>query len=135
MLWNCFDNNSWLWFFQPHRCHYGACPPCRLICGERYSCGHECKLRFALNTCVSVIVSCRVHCLFNSVVLNVMYRCHGPKPPPLPEFTLKPKKKKSNHLREVTPGSPCPPCPEPVLRSCLGHHIGAERMVGFLLSK
>ncbi|KAG6393535.1 hypothetical protein SASPL_147778 [Salvia splendens] len=84
---------------KPHRCHYGACPPCRLTCGERYSCGHECQLR-----------------------------CHGPVPPPRPEFTLKPKKKKGNYLSEATPGSPCPPCPEVVLRSCFGRHIGAERM-------
>ncbi|KAL1535523.1 NF-X1-type zinc finger protein nfxl2 [Salvia divinorum] len=85
---------------KPHRCHYGACPPCRLNCGERYSCGHECQLR-----------------------------CHGPVPPPRPEFTLKPKKKKGNYLSEATPGSPCPPCPEVVLRSCFGRHIGAERMM------
>lgn len=56
-------------------------------------------------------------------------RCHGPRPPPNPEFTLKPKKKKSNHQSEVTPGSPCPPCPELVWRACVGEHIGAERMV------
>ncbi|KAL0299283.1 UNVERIFIED_CONTAM: NF-X1-type zinc finger protein NFXL2 [Sesamum radiatum] len=83
---------------KPHRCHYGPCPPCRLICDEEYSCGHRCKLR-----------------------------CHGPKPPPIPEFTLKPKKKKLNHLSEGTPGSSCPPCQEVVVRSCVGHHIGAER--------
>uniref|UniRef100_A0A2P2KQB1 NF-X1-type domain-containing protein n=2 Tax=Rhizophora mucronata TaxID=61149 RepID=A0A2P2KQB1_RHIMU len=85
---------------KPHRCHYGACPPCRLICEEEYPCGHKCKLR-----------------------------CHGPRPPPNPEFTLKPKKKKSNHQSESTPGSPCPPCPELVWRSCVGQHIGAERMM------
>ncbi|KAI5670492.1 hypothetical protein M9H77_10856 [Catharanthus roseus] len=85
---------------KPHKCHYGACPTCRLICDEEYPCGHWCKLR-----------------------------CHGPRPPPLPEFTLKPKKKKSNHEPEYIPGSPCPPCPELVWRSCLGHHIGAERMM------
>ncbi|GER50962.1 NF-X1-type zinc finger protein NFXL1 [Striga asiatica] len=85
---------------KPHRCHYGACPPCRLTCDEEYSCGHKCKLR-----------------------------CHGPKPAPLPEFTLKPKKKKFNHSSEETPGSPCPPCPELVLKSCVGHHIGEERMM------
>ncbi|KAL3837753.1 hypothetical protein ACJIZ3_022344 [Penstemon smallii] len=83
---------------KPHRCHYGACPPCRLICDAEYSCGHNCKLR-----------------------------CHGPKPPPIPEFTLKPKKKKSSHPTEPTPGSPCPPCPELLVRSCVGHHIGAEK--------
>ncbi|XP_073122332.1 NF-X1-type zinc finger protein NFXL2 [Henckelia pumila] len=85
---------------KPHRCHYGPCPTCRLICDEEYLCGHKCKLR-----------------------------CHGPKLPPLPEFTLKPKKKKFNHQGEVIPGSPCPPCPELVLRQCVGLHIGAERMM------
>lgn len=85
---------------KPHKCHYGACPPCRLLCDEEFSCGHMCKLR-----------------------------CHGPKPPPYPEFTLKPKKKKSNLQTESTPGSPCPPCPELVWRSCVGQHIGAERMM------
>ncbi|KAK1570332.1 hypothetical protein Q3G72_000358 [Acer saccharum] len=85
---------------KPHKCHYGACPPCRLICEEEFTCGHNCKLR-----------------------------CHGPRPPPNPEFTLKPKKKKSNHPSELTPGSPCPACPELVWRSCVGQHIGAERMM------
>lgn len=85
---------------KPHKCHYGACPPCRLICDEEYPCGHKCNLR-----------------------------CHGPKPPPNPEFTLKPKKKKSNHPSECTPDSSCPPCPELLWRSCLGHHVGAERMM------
>ncbi|KAH9702513.1 NF-X1-type zinc finger protein NFXL2 [Citrus sinensis] len=84
---------------KPHKCHYGACPPCRLLCEEEYPCGHSCKLS-----------------------------CHGPRPPPNPEFTLKTKKKKSNHQSEVTPGSPCPPCPELIWRSCVGEHIGAERM-------
>lgn len=31
--------------FQPHKCHYGACPPCRLLCEEDYPCGHKCNLR------------------------------------------------------------------------------------------
>ncbi|GJN37414.1 hypothetical protein PR202_gb26367 [Eleusine coracana subsp. coracana] len=30
---------------RPHKCHYGACPPCRLTCGEELSCGHKCKER------------------------------------------------------------------------------------------
>lgn len=83
-----------------HRCHYGACPTCRLICEEEFPCGHKCKLR-----------------------------CHGPKPPLKPEFTLRPKKKKVNQKPECTPGSPCPSCPELVWRSCLGQHMGAERMI------
>ncbi|XWS56730.1 hypothetical protein CRYUN_Cryun09bG0110600 [Craigia yunnanensis] len=85
---------------KPHRCHYGACPQCRLLCEEEYPCGHKCNLR-----------------------------CHGPRSPPNPEFTLKPKKKKSNHQTEFTPGIPCPPCPELVWRQCVGQHIGAERMM------
>ncbi|XP_015877400.3 NF-X1-type zinc finger protein NFXL2 isoform X2 [Ziziphus jujuba] len=85
---------------KPHKCHYGACPPCRLVCEADYPCGHKCNLR-----------------------------CHGPKPPPKPEFTLKPKKKKSVHQAECTPGTPCPPCPELVWRSCVGQHVGAERMM------
>ncbi|XP_051138149.1 NF-X1-type zinc finger protein NFXL2 [Andrographis paniculata] len=84
--------------YKPHRCHYGACPPCRQICDKEFPCNHKCKLR-----------------------------CHGPKPPPRPEFTLKPKKKKSNQLSEVIPGSSCPPCSEPVVRQCVGNHIGEER--------
>ncbi|TYI78267.1 hypothetical protein E1A91_D06G199200v1 [Gossypium mustelinum] len=85
---------------KPHRCHYAACPPCRAPCEEEYPCGHKCNLR-----------------------------CHGPRPPPNPEFTLKPKKKKSNHQTECTPGTPCPPCPELVWRPCVGEHFGAERMM------
>ncbi|XVF40733.1 hypothetical protein PTKIN_Ptkin01aG0138500 [Pterospermum kingtungense] len=85
---------------KPHRCHYGACPQCHLLCEEEYPCGHKCNLR-----------------------------CHGPRPPPNPEFTLKPQKKKSNHQIECTPGTPCPPCPELVWRPCVGQHIGAERMM------
>lgn len=83
---------------RPHRCHYGACPPCRLICGEELSCGHSCKLR-----------------------------CHGPIPPPNAEFTLKPKKKKTDKRIECIPGSLCPPCEEVIWIPCHGRHIGEER--------
>ncbi|KAL5975027.1 hypothetical protein ACLOJK_031703 [Asimina triloba] len=57
----------------------------------------------------------------------LLIRCHGPKPAPNPEFTLRPKKTKS-YLVKCSPGSPCPPCKELVLRSCVGQHIGAERL-------
>ncbi|KAJ7959647.1 NF-X1-type zinc finger protein NFXL2 [Quillaja saponaria] len=85
---------------KPHKCHYGACPPCRLPCKYEYPCGHTCKLR-----------------------------CHDPRPPPNPEFTLKPKKKKLVQQTGCDPGTPCPSCPELVWRSCIGQHIGAERMM------
>ncbi|KAK2388048.1 NF-X1-type zinc finger protein NFXL1 [Trifolium repens] len=85
---------------KPHKCHYGACPPCRLPCAEEYQCGHACKLR-----------------------------CHGARPPPNLEFTLKPKKKKNTQQSESVPGTPCPPCPELEWRPCVGQHIGAERMM------
>ncbi|KAK1311662.1 NF-X1-type zinc finger protein NFXL2 [Acorus calamus] len=83
---------------KPHKCHYGSCPPCRLVCEEKLLCGHAC-----------------------------IKRCHGPTPPPMPEFTLKPKKKKFNKQSQGTPGSTCPPCQEIVLKSCLGEHMGSER--------
>ncbi|URD85055.1 hypothetical protein MUK42_28528 [Musa troglodytarum] len=83
---------------RSHKCHYGACPPCRLECGDELSCGHKCK-----------------------------ERCHGPVPPPNPEFTLKPTKKKLNKHLECAPGSPCPPCKEVIWVPCFGRHIGEER--------
>ncbi|KAI0526869.1 hypothetical protein KFK09_002462 [Dendrobium nobile] len=83
---------------MPHKCHYGACPPCRIICGEELPCGHMCK-----------------------------HRCHGPIPPPNPEFTLKPKKKKMEKNIGVTPGSACPSCQEIIWVACLGQHLGEER--------
>ena len=83
-----------------------------------------------------------IHCIcsqmsflwFDSAFLFSMLRCHGARPPPNPEFTLKPKKKKTLQQSECVPGTPCPPCPELVWRSCVGQHIGAERMVCFASS-
>lgn len=66
---------------------------------------------------------------FNLFTSFLIFRCHGPKPPPKPEFTLKPKKKKGFHPEEPTPGSLCPPCPELLWTPCVGQHISAERMV------
>uniref|UniRef100_A0A1D1Z7N7 NF-X1-type zinc finger protein NFXL2 n=1 Tax=Anthurium amnicola TaxID=1678845 RepID=A0A1D1Z7N7_9ARAE len=83
---------------KPHKCHYGACPFCRMICQEQLPCGHTCKLR-----------------------------CHGPVPPPNPDFSLRPKKKKRGRHIESTPGSPCPPCQEVVWSYCLGKHIGEDK--------
>ncbi|XP_059063722.1 NF-X1-type zinc finger protein NFXL2 isoform X2 [Cryptomeria japonica] len=83
---------------KPHRCHYGACPPCELVCDEDLPCGHKCK-----------------------------ERCHGPRPPPNREFTLKPKKRKNVQESNESLGVPCPPCLELVVRQCVGGHIGGER--------
>lgn len=60
----------------------------------------------------------------------VSCRCHGPRPPPNPEYTLKPKKKKKI-VDDATSraGAPCPPCLEPVVKQCLGKHYGIERTV------
>lgn len=132
---HAFHKPSLIYFFiwiilQPHRCHYGACPPCRLICEEEYPCGHKCNLRFVclyanLPLGVYAVIWC---CTIWSYFLC---SCHGPKPPPNPEFTLKPKSKKYIRPSESTPGLPCPPCPELVWRSCRRRHVGAERMVFF----
>lgn len=60
---NCFQWRFTYMYLQPHRCHYGACPPCRLTCGEKYSCGHECQLRFASNysSLVSILLLRPLH--------------------------------------------------------------------------
>lgn len=85
---------------KPHRCHYGVCPPCELVCDEELPCGHKCK-----------------------------ERCHGPRPPPNQEFALKPKKRKNIQEIDGSHGIPCPPCRELVLRQCVGGHMGGERMM------
>ncbi|CAI6002488.1 unnamed protein product, partial [Closterium sp. NIES-64] len=60
-------------------------------------------------------------------------RCHGPRPPPNPPFSLEPPKKKKKGKKEGEeeegqgkPGSPCPPCVVPVVRECRGRHEGQE---------
>ncbi|GAQ89009.1 hypothetical protein KFL_004790030 [Klebsormidium nitens] len=78
-----------------HRCHYGNCPPCNMVCQEDLGCGHACPKR-----------------------------CHGPHPPPGPVYALRHTKKQKKVLeQEKSPeGSPCPPCQEPVSIPCLGAH-------------
>jgi NF-X1-type zinc finger protein NFXL1 len=126
-----------LFYIQPHKCHYGACPPCRLDCGEELFCGHNCKERSGENKLISksfsllfaIIYSILCTLFYLSWNVIIMFRCHGPIPPPNPEFTIKPKKKKTGRTIEATPGSACPPCKEIVLVSCLGQHLGQERQV------
>ncbi|KAG0477038.1 hypothetical protein HPP92_013879 [Vanilla planifolia] len=76
---------------RSHKCHYGACPPCRMMCGEELPCGHSCK-----------------------------QRCHGPMPPPNPEFTLKPKRRKWREVLDMV-------CSKKVRFSC-------QNLCGNLLS-
>eukprot|EP00897_Mesotaenium_endlicherianum_P009425 jgi/Mesen1/8510/ME000480S07858 len=61
-----------------------------------------------------------------------LLRCHGPKPPPKPEYTLRQRKKPKRGalLPEddaSLEGRPCPPCAVPAVRPCLGHHAGGLR--------
>ncbi|KAH7421741.1 hypothetical protein KP509_13G073500 [Ceratopteris richardii] len=86
---------------KPHRCHYGACPPCSLTCNEELLCGHTCK-----------------------------EICHGPRPPANPEFSLKQTKKRKDQTGNASlSGTPCPPCAERILMYCLGRHPGGERVM------
>ncbi|GAU36992.1 hypothetical protein TSUD_150280 [Trifolium subterraneum] len=71
---------------------------------------------------------CLYLCL-NYLQSHEAHRCHGARPPPNLEFTLKPKKKKNTQQSESVLGTPCPPCPELEWRPCVGQHIGAERMM------
>lgn len=82
---------------------------------------------FFFDFCNYLSTSCTCFCLNWNVFL--VCRCHGPIPPPNPEFTVKPKKKKTGRIIEATPGSTCPPCKEIVLLSCFGQHLGQERPV------
>ncbi|CAM6091314.1 unnamed protein product [Calypogeia fissa] len=84
---------------KPHPCHYGQCPPCQLVCNAKLSCGHTCPKS-----------------------------CHGPRPSPNPEYTLKPKKKKK-FVEDMSARArvQCPPCLEPVVKQCLGKHSSSER--------
>lgn len=87
----------------PHRCHFGAHPACKAPCGAGLGCGHTCDRP-----------------------------CHGPRAAPCPPFVLPMSKKeaaaaKANHeaaLRRGPSGgtAPCPPCPTPVKRRCVGGH-------------
>nr|AAW22876.1 unknown [Solanum lycopersicum] len=100
---------------------------CGATCGKMLSCGfHRCPERCHRGPCVE---TCRLVVTKSCRCGSYKKQCHGPRPPPLPEFTLKSKKKRPNNQIEPTPGSPCPPCPQLVWRSCLGNHVGAERMV------
>eukprot|EP00850_Spirogloea_muscicola_P017693 SM000154S01428 [mRNA] locus=s154:231175:234765:- [translate_table: standard] len=66
-----------------------------------------------------------------ALVLVAATLCHGPRPPPHPEYTLRPLKKRKQ-IKEgdsSLEGSCCPPCMQPMIRPCLGHHVGGERVI------
>ncbi|GFY84487.1 NF-X1-type zinc finger protein NFXL2 [Actinidia rufa] len=64
----------------------GACAPCPVMVTISCACG---ETQFE-------------SMLFCSQGMDQIARCHGPKPPANPEFTLKPKKKKSNHQSDYS---------------------------------
>lgn len=72
---------------------------------------------------------------FCKITIHVVFcRCHGARPSPNPEYTLKPKKKKKMVKDDdACSGVPCSPCLEPVVKQCLGKHYGLERTVGYIL--
>lgn len=88
--------------------------------------------KFASYSCESRLVLNNLHYFqITNFIILFSFRCHGPVPPPNPEFTLKPTKKKLNKHLECAPGSPCPPCKEVIWVPCFGRHIGEERAVCF----
>ncbi|KAI3840536.1 hypothetical protein MKW92_010485 [Papaver armeniacum] len=113
----------------PSPCHRGACAPCPLMVTISCSCGEtrferakppKCPKRCSISPLCRhapnrKLAPCRLVC-------EEEYPCGH-------NFHVKIKEKKSNRKPECTPGTPCPPCPELVWRSCLGQHIGAEQMM------
>ena len=119
-----------------HPCHFGPCPVCRLTCGSKQKCGHECSAS-----------------------------CHDPSPPSVPTFTPPPPPAASalvdlltrmeregsqwlDHQASNSPShylpspsqvtarmasslisspTPCPPCSAPVPVSCHGSHEMSSR--------
>ncbi|KAG5093490.1 hypothetical protein JHK84_049078 [Glycine max] len=136
---NCHMANADIWLPQllSLLCSYSNATTKRSLCslpnnGDNFMCMWR-------DTFHVVLKWTKSHLDVLSHVLSLLYagmhqisRCHGARPPPNPEFSLKPKKKKVIQQSEGVPGTPCPPCPELVWRSCAGQHIGAERMLLFL---
>ncbi|BDA41625.1 NF-X1-type zinc finger protein NFXL1 [Coccomyxa sp. Obi] len=106
----------------PHRCHFGACPPCLLPCSKHQVCGHVCSVR-----------------------------CHHPPVPPVATFQPPPpptsdgipsaRSQKKVHTDAMPASqqvalavaaaapvdSSCPPCMVPVAVQCFGQHVSEQR--------
>ncbi|GBM65110.1 NF-X1-type zinc finger protein NFXL1 [Araneus ventricosus] len=79
---------------QKHKCHFGACPPCRLTCGKTLDCGHTCSFK-----CHSAVLT----------RIETKQKKEGP-------WDLR------NSYRMELICKPCPPCPFPIPVTCLGGH-------------
>ncbi|KAG1690698.1 NF-X1-type zinc finger protein NFXL1 [Nymphon striatum] len=83
-------------FRTPHPCHFGDCPPCKLICLQNLrNCNHTCPAK-----CHSAILT---------KINDANQKRAGPW-----EAVPTPVMKVVNQ--------PCPPCPEPVPVTCIGKH-------------
>lgn len=47
-----------------HKCHFGACPPCQLICGKVLSCSHVCPVK--CHSAVLTKIEMKEVCISNS---------------------------------------------------------------------
>nr|CAD1839837.1 unnamed protein product [Ananas comosus var. bracteatus] len=67
---------------RPHKCHYGACPPCRMTCGEELPCGHKCAM-------VLYLLLTRVHIETKEKRIGRSIECTPGSPcPPCREIVL-----------------------------------------------
>ncbi|XP_067003149.2 NF-X1-type zinc finger protein NFXL1 [Anabrus simplex] len=83
---------------EPHRCHFGDCPPCRQVCGLPHDpCGHSCSAM-----CHSAVW----------VKVGSEQKPAGPWEKVEPQLELR--------------ALPCPDCKVPVAVSCLGGHEISE---------
>ncbi|XP_077301482.1 NF-X1-type zinc finger protein NFXL1 [Arctopsyche grandis] len=79
-----------------HKCHFGACPPCKQKCGKTLPCGHKCSI--LCHNAVPVLL---------------------PLPKPAGPWEVQAPKIEIRTL-------PCLPCKVPVTRPCLGGHENGE---------
>ncbi|GFT66664.1 NF-X1-type zinc finger protein NFXL1 [Nephila pilipes] len=79
---------------QKHKCHFGSCPPCRLICEKTLNCGHICSFK-----CHSAVLT----------KIETKQKKEGP-------WDLR------NSYRMELVCKPCPPCSVPLPIRCLGGH-------------
>ncbi|XP_005090830.2 NF-X1-type zinc finger protein NFXL1 isoform X2 [Aplysia californica] len=79
---------------QKHRCHFGECPPCSFVCGQRLKgCEHSCPLK-----------------------------CHDAVKTRFEEKAEKGFPWETTKVRIEKVAKPCPPCQVPIPTQCLGRH-------------